>query len=217
MAAENLILGLTGGIASGKSAVAALFVARGFRLIDADVLARAVVEPGQPALAEIERHFGPQVLLPEGRLNRALLGRIVFSDPGELAVLNSITHPRIGERIEQRLAEPASGTEPILLDHPLLYETGQDRLVQKVAVVWLDRATQLERLMARNGLSLEEAVLRVEAQMDLDAKAARADFVIDNRGSMEQTERQVEAICRRLRSGTAEDPQGIAARPPTDG
>jgi dephospho-CoA kinase len=198
MSAERLILGLTGGIASGKSTVATMFVERGFRLIDADAMARVVVEPGQPALAEITEHFGARVLLPDGRLDRALLGQIVFSDPEERAVLNAITHPRIGERIAERFAELADEPRPILLDHPLLYETGQDALVDKVVVVWVDRATQLDRLMRRNTLSREEALARIAAQMDLDAKAARADYVIDNRGSVEETTRQVEAILPEL-------------------
>jgi dephospho-CoA kinase len=199
--AGPLVLGLTGGIASGKSTVAQMFVERGFRLIDADALARLVVEPGQPALAEIAAHYGSDVLLPDGRLDRARLGQIVFADAAERAVLNAITHPRIAEAIAARLIEYGAAPEPILLDHPLLYETGQDALVERVVVVRVSERTQLERLMARNGLTREEALARIGAQMPLEEKAARADYVVDNEGTLEQTARQVEAICRELGVG----------------
>ena len=192
----SLVLGLTGGIGSGKSTVARMLTERGFRHIDADQLARVVVEPGRPALAEIVEHFGPEALLPDGRLNRPWLGKIVFSDAEERAVLNAITHPRIGELILERLADGAAAEEPTLLDHPLLFETGQNALVDRVAVVWVDRATQLRRLTARDGLAEEDALARIRAQMDLDEKARLADFVIDNSGSIERTRDQVDDLCR---------------------
>ena len=194
----ELILGLTGGIASGKSTVARMLEARGFAGIDADALARVVVEPGQPALAEIAARFGPQVLRPDGTLDRPRLGAIVFADAAARAALNAITHPRIAELLLARLAEALAGPQPVLLDHPLLYETGSQALCTQVAVVYVDRDTQIRRLMERNALSREEALDRIGSQMDLEEKVRRADHVLDNRGTLEQTQRQVDELCRKL-------------------
>jgi dephospho-CoA kinase len=199
MGKTGILIGLTGGIASGKSTVAALLVERGFRLLDADGAARRVVEPGQPALAEIVEHFGAGILLPDGRLDRTKLGSIVFSDATERAKLNAITHPRIAALLLEQLAElRALGSDPVLLDHPLLYETGLQGLVDRVVVVYVDRQTQLARLMRRNSLSQSDALARIGAQMDLDEKARRADHLIDNRGPLPGTVRQVDELCKKL-------------------
>jgi dephospho-CoA kinase len=191
------ILGLTGGIGSGKSVVALMFAQLGADVIDADQLARDVVEPGQPALQEIVATFGRGVLMPDGRLNRGKLAGIIFTDAASRAKVNAITHPRIRERMEAEVAARGSGPGVLILDIPLLYESARADTVEKVVVVWVDPETQLRRLNERDGLTLEEARRRVAAQMPLDAKRARADHVIDNTGSRENTRRQVEAIYRR--------------------
>jgi dephospho-CoA kinase len=191
------ILGLTGGIGSGKSMVAQMFARLGAAVVDADQLAREVVEPGQPALQEIAATFGPEVLLPDGRLDRARLAGIIFADPAERAKLDAITHPRIRARMNEEIEARRSGPGVLVVDIPLLYENDRVDTVEKVIVVWLDPPTQLRRLRQRGGLSAEAARQRISAQMPLDAKRARADHVIDNSGELDDTRRQVEAIYRR--------------------
>jgi dephospho-CoA kinase len=192
------VLGLTGGIGSGKSMVASMFAQLGADVIDADQLAREVVEPGQPALEEIATAFGRDIMLPDGRLDRGKLGRIIFADPAARARLNAITHPRIQERMATEVALRGSRPGVLIVDIPLLYENGRSGTVEAVIVVWVDSKTQLRRLSGRGGLTVDEAQQRIAAQMPLDEKRARADVVIDNSGSRENTRRQVEAIYRRF-------------------
>jgi len=192
------VLGLTGGIGSGKSMVASMFAQLGAEVIDADQLAREVVEPGQPALAEITTAFGSGVLMPDGRLDRGKLARIIFADPVARARLNAITHPRIQERMATEMALRGSRPGLLILDIPLLYENDRVGTVEAVIVVWVDSKTQLRRLNERDGLTDDEARQRIAAQMPLDEKRARADLVVDNSGSRENTRRQVEAIYRRF-------------------
>ena len=191
------VLGLTGGIGSGKSKVAQMFAQLGAVVVDADQVAREIVEPGQPALQEIAATFGPDVLLPDGRLDRPKLAGIIFADPAERAKLDAITHPRIRARMDEEIEARRSGPGVLLVDIPLLYENDRLNTVEKVIVVWVDPRTQLRRLSQRGGLSAEAARQRISAQMPLDAKRARADHVIDNSGGLEDTRRQVEAIYRR--------------------
>jgi dephospho-CoA kinase len=191
------LLGLTGGIGSGKSMVASMFTQLGADIIDADQLAREVVEPGQPALEEIATAFGKDILLPDGRLNRGKLARIIFADPVARGTLNAITHPRIRERMDAEITARRARAGVLVVDIPLLYENDRTRAVETVIVVWVDPKTQLRRLQERDGLSVEEARQRIAAQMPLDEKRARADVVIDNSGSRENTRRQVEAVYRR--------------------
>jgi dephospho-CoA kinase len=191
------VLGLTGGIGSGKSMVASMFAQLGADVIDADQLARDVVEPGQPALDEIATAFGRDILLPDGHLDRGKLGRIIFADSVARGTLNAITHPRIRERMDAAIAERASRPGILIADIPLLYENERTGAVEAVIVVWVDPETQLRRLLERDGLTEQEARQRIAAQMPLDEKRARADAVIDNSGSRESTQRQVEAIYRR--------------------
>jgi dephospho-CoA kinase len=190
------VLGLTGGIGSGKSMVAQMFARLGAVVIDADQLAREVVEPGQPALQEIAATFGPDVLLPDGRLDRPKLARIIFADPAERAKLDAITHPRIRVRLDQEIKLRGSGPGVLIVDIPLLYENDRTSTVETVIVVWVDPQTQLRRIRERDGLSADGARQRIAAQMPLEEKRARADHVIDNSGSREDTRRQVEAIYR---------------------
>jgi len=188
------VLGLTGGIGSGKSMVAQMFARLGAMVIDADQLAREVVEPGQPALEEIAATFGRDVLLPDGRLDRAKLAGIIFADPIERAKLDAITHPRIRARMDEEIKARRSGPGVLIVDIPLLYENDRSYSVERVIVVWVDPQTQLRRIRQRDGLSTEAAGQRIAAQMPLEAKRARADHVIDNSGTREDTRRQVEAI-----------------------
>jgi dephospho-CoA kinase len=176
--------------------VAQMFAQLGAALIDADQVAREVVEPGQPALAEIAATFGPDVLLADGRLDRPKLAGIIFADSAERAKLDAITHPRIRARMEAEIKARRSDPGVLIVDIPLLYENNRINTVEKVIVVWVDPEAQLRRLRQRDGLSAEAARQRVAAQMPLDAKRARADHVIDNTGSRENTRRQVEAIYR---------------------
>lgn len=191
------VLGLTGGIGSGKTVVGEMFARLGAEVIDADQLARDVVEPGQPALDEIVKRFGAEILLPDGRLDRPKLGRIIFADAAARAALNAITHPRIRERMDAAVTERRERAGVLILDIPLLYETARTTLVEKVIVVWVDPATQTRRLLERGGLTPEEARQRIAAQMSLDDKRALADHVIDNSGGLEATRRQVEGLYRR--------------------
>jgi dephospho-CoA kinase len=194
------VLGLTGGIGSGKSMVASMFAQLGADVIDADRLARDVVEPGQPALQEIASTFGRDILLPDGRLDRGKLGRIIFADPVARGTLNAITHPRIRERMDAEIAARQSGPGVLIVDIPLLFENERTDRVETVIVVWVDTETQLRRLVERDELSEHDARQRIAAQMPLDEKRARADVVIDNSGSRENTRRQVDAIYRRYAS-----------------
>ena len=192
------VLGLTGGIGSGKSMVLSMFANLGAEVIDADQLAREVVEPGQPALEEIATAFGRDMLMPDGRLDRGKLARIIFADPVARARLNAITHPRIRERMATEMALRGSRPGLLIVDIPLLYENDRSDTVESVIVVWVDAKTQLRRLTERDGLTPDEARQRIAAQMPLDEKRARADLVVDNSGSRENTRRQVEAIYRRF-------------------
>src|SRR5256884_4522541 len=178
--------------------VASMFAQLGADVIDADQLAREVVQPGQPALEEIAAAFGRDILLPDGRLDRGMLARIIFADPVARARLNAITHPRIQERMATEMALRGSRPGVLIVDIPLLYENDRTSSVESVIVVWVDPKTQLRRLIERDGLTADEARQRIAAQMPLDEKRARADLVVDNSGSRENTRRQVEAIYRRF-------------------
>ena len=183
------IIGLTGGIASGKSTVSRALQDLGAIIIDADEVAHAIIEPGKPAWEDIVEHFGTVVLNPDQTIDREKLGAIVFNDPARLQVLNQITHPRVGEQFKQMIKNIKSQQSDAVLfiEVPLLYETHMDRICDEVWVVWVDEETQIQRLMKRDGLSREDALKRIDAQMSLDEKAKRADVVIDNRFSIEET------------------------------
>jgi dephospho-CoA kinase len=191
-----LIVGLTGGIGSGKSSAAREFVKLGVRLVDSDVLARTVVEPGRPALAEIRKRFGDGVIGADGTLSRERLRDIVFHDAAALADLNAIVHPAVYAEMaaEMEAYRKDPGDTILMLDIPLLYESGGDRIVDCVVVVWVDRETQIARLAARDGFSREAAINRIEKQMDLDEKRRRADYVVDNTGTFEDLGRRVHAV-----------------------
>ncbi len=191
-----LLVGLTGSIATGKSTVSAMFAHQGARVIDADLLAREVVMPGQPAYAGILEEFGSHLVLEDGSLDRKALGAIVFADPARRKRLEEITHPAVGARQQRILSVlDEEGFEGIVLwDAALLFETGGVSKMDKVVVVVADPETERRRLMARDGLSEAEARARIASQMPIGEKAKRADHVIDNSGTREETERQVRAV-----------------------
>lgn len=194
------LYGLTGGIASGKSTVSQMLRQLGAELIDADQVAREVVEPGQPALAEIAARF-PGVLTPEGRLDRAELGRRVFADPAQRQALNAIIHPRIQEAFLARTqALEGRGVPQVVYDAPLLIENGLHRLMDGVILVAVPEEVQKARLIAREGLTEEAAQARIDSQLPLEEKRRHATWVIDNAGSLEATRAQVEAIWREIQA-----------------
>jgi len=189
------VIGLTGGIASGKSAVSAMLKDLGAKVINADLVSRQVVEPGKPAWQQIVDEFQESILNKDGTINRKKLGEIVFSDPAKLDRLNKITHPYIIAEIEQQIAEHrASGEGVLVLEAPLLLELGLERMVDEVWVVAVKPEVQLKRLMERDKLSVKEAQLRIESQMPLEEKLKKADRVIDNSGTLQETWDQVERI-----------------------
>lgn len=188
------LYGLTGGIASGKSTVSAMFRQAGVPVIDADELAREVVEPGQPALAEIAARF-PGTLTPEGKLDRAKLGALIFKDPAERAALGAITHPRIQAlALERTTALAEAGAPCALYDAALLIENKLYQAMDGVILVSCPPEAQLARLIARNGLTEDQARQRIDSQMSLEQKRPFATWLIDNGGSLESTREQVKKV-----------------------
>ncbi len=196
------VVGLTGGIASGKTTFAAALRARGVPVVDADALARAAVAPGTPALAEIARVFGAGVLAPDGGLDRKKLGALVFADPGARRRLEAITHPAVRVAMAEETARlAAAGHALAFYDTPLLYEVGLERLLDCVVVVWAPRDVQRARLQARDGLAPADADARLAAQLPIDEKAARADFVVENAGAPAALSPKADRLLADLRRG----------------
>src|SRR5205085_2353342 len=177
----------------------------GAEIIDADVLAREVVEPGEPALAEIAAGFGPAVLGPDGRLDRKALGAIVFADPERRRALEAITHPRIRDRFQRRLeALAARGFRGLVIfDAAVMIESGNYRNMDKLVVVVTDEPTQIARLIARDGIDRDEALRKIRSQMPLAEKAKLADYVIDNSGAPAATAERVRAVYQALLADAA--------------
>lgn len=191
----GVIIGLTGGIASGKSTVSRHFESLGVTVIDADHIARKVVEPGQPALADIVEVFGSEVLNEDGTLNRTALGAHIFQNPDLRARLGAITHPRIAQEMAHQSAAAFERGEPwVIYDAALIVENGLHKAFESLIVVACSAETQLERLMARDGLSEDDARARIDSQMPLSEKLKVADFVIDNDRSLDHTRRQVDDL-----------------------
>ena len=185
---------LTGGIATGKSFCAARFAALGAAVVDADILAREAVEPGSAGLAAVAARFGAAVLLPDGGLDRAALGALVFADRSARADLEAIVHPEVYRRINDWFAARPTGTRVAIADIPLLYETGHEHDFDQVVVCACAPPEQLRRLMARDRLSLEAARARIAAQWPIDEKVARADHVVWTDRGYEATEQQVREV-----------------------
>lgn len=187
------ILGLTGGIATGKSTVSRYFSDKGYAVVDADVVARRVVEPGTEGLANIVAHFGTEIIQKDGTLNREKLGVMIFSDAEKRETLNNLLSAQIRRTIMADTATLVNANQPlIVLDIPLLYEAGYETHCDAVMVVYTTEAVQLERLMARNNLTEEEALNRIASQEPIETKKDRADIVIDNNGPLNHTYEQVE-------------------------
>ncbi|MFQ6321304.1 dephospho-CoA kinase [Bacillus halotolerans] len=191
----TLVIGLTGGIASGKSTVANMLIDKGITVIDADIIAKQAVEIGMPAYRQIIDEFGEDILLENGDIDRRKLGALVFTNEQKRLALNSIVHPAVREEMLKRRDESIANQETfVVLDIPLLFESKLESLVDKIIVVSVTKEIQLERLTKRNQLTVEEALSRIRSQMPLEEKVSRADNVIDNSGTLEETKQQLEEI-----------------------
>ncbi|KAK6634897.1 hypothetical protein RUM44_000144 [Polyplax serrata] len=194
-------VGLTGGIASGKSTVTKMFIDSGLPVIDADTIARKVVEPGRKAWKEIRKEFGDAIFHEDGTLNRQKLGNIIFQDVEKRKRLTLITHPEImREMIISAIKLGCHGHPFIILDIPLLFESGElVRLMHKIIVVNCNENLQIERLLSRNNLTMKAAKLRLSSQIPLDEKCQKADYVIDNSCTLDETREQVNKIIEDLK------------------
>jgi dephospho-CoA kinase len=187
------LIGVTGGIATGKSTVDRLLAAHGASVIDADELAREAVRPGEPALDEVAARFGREVLLPDGNLDRGRLGEVVFTDPEARRDLERITHPRINELIGERIATALAGPAPLVaVDIPLLFESAREAMFEGVLLVYAPPEVQVRRLRERNGLDEAAALQRLAAQLPIDEKRDRATWIIDNSDGLDATSRAVD-------------------------
>ena len=194
------LIGLTGGIASGKSVVAARLAERGAVVVDADRIAREVVEPGTPALARIAEEFGAGVIAPDGSLDRAALGALIFTSPEKRAALNAITHPAVLERSHELFAA-AAAADPraiVVYDVPLLLDTGRVDEFDLIVVVNASTTTRVERMIQLRGMTRDEALHRINSQATDTERLAIADIVIDSNGSLDETLAQADAVWERL-------------------
>lgn len=195
----SLIIGLTGSIGTGKSTISHMFKERGIPVVDADLIAREVVEPGQPAYEAIVRVFTEKVLRADGTLDRKALGAIIFANEAERSKLNAIIHPAIREEmLRQRDAYVADGAGCVVMDIPLLFESKLTDYVDKIIVVTVDENVQLQRITARDGSSIEEAKRRINSQIPVIEKVKLADLVIDNNGTKKETCHQFEQLLTTL-------------------
>jgi len=193
-------LGLTGGIASGKSTVGSMLRKLGLTVLDADSIAHELIETGEPAYEEVVREFGPTILNADKRISRAALAKIVFADPAKLARLNAVVHPRVEERllVEFEKLQRHSAPAVAFVEAALIIEAGLDKKLDGVVVVWCEPEQQLERLLAR-GLSEDEARRRINSQLPIDEKLLRATEKIDCSGSLAHARQQVEDLATKLR------------------
>lgn len=190
-----MIIGLTGSIASGKSTVSAMLRKKGFPIVDADEIARLVVEPGSPVLLEISRQFGEDIVNEDGSLNREKLGGLIFGNDEERQKLNGIIHPAIRqEMLRQKDEWLSKGANTVIMDIPLLFESKLQSFVDKIIVVSVSPEIQKERLIARNVLSQEEANARIRSQLPMEIKEQGADAVLFNDGTQEETVKQLECV-----------------------
>jgi dephospho-CoA kinase len=199
------LIGLTGGIATGKSTVSAMFKKAGAIIIDADRIARAVVKKGLPAYREIVAQFGTEILLPDGEINRNMLGNIIFNDPHKKQLLNRIVHPHVNEEVNRQIKQTQK-THPnavVVLDVPLLIEAGMHNNLSEIIVVYAPQDIQIQRLMQRDRISEADALARVQSQMSIEEKKQQATLVIDNSGTIENTRRQALDTFKRLKDSAA--------------
>lgn len=197
----SLVVGLTGSIATGKSTVVEWFKNMDVPVIDADHIAKEIVQPGRPMLARLKEHFGDEIIQEDQSLNRTRLGQIIFNDEASRKALNRLMHPAIIEEItSQSESLKAQGVPLVLIDIPLLYESRLNDLVDRVLVVYTSIPLQLERLMIRDKLSKQEAIKRMEAQLSIEKKKQQADDVIDNSGTIDETIRQCQIMYDKYQS-----------------
>ena len=190
-----MIIGLTGSIASGKSTVSAMLKKKGYPIVDADEIARLVVEPGSPVLMEIVRVFGQDILHEDGSLNREKLGALIFGHEEERRILNGIIHPAIRkEMLRQKEHWVLAGSNTVIMDIPLLFESKLQSFVDRIIVVSVTPEIQKQRLIVRNVLSEEEADARIKSQLSMEEKELGADAVLHNNETVEHTGRQLDAI-----------------------
>lgn len=188
----TLVVGLTGGIASGKSTVANMIKEMGIEVIDADIEARKAVEIGEVAYEQIITYFGEAILNDDHTINRSQLGEIIFNDSAKRQKLNEIVHPDVRRRMnEKKEAAISRGDQVVVLDIPLLFESGLKHMVDVVLLVYVEKDVQLQRLMERNQLTMEEALARIQSQMPIEDKRKLADKVIYNNGSIDNTKKQL--------------------------
>jgi dephospho-CoA kinase len=205
------LVGLTGGIGSGKSTVAARLADHGVPVVDADQVAREIVEPGEAALEELAEHFGPDVLTADGALDRPALARLAFVDDEQRAVLDGIMHPRIHERIVERVTELVEGRASlVVVDHPLLLEIDQAATFDAVVVVLAPEEVRVRRLVEHRGLDEQDVRARMRAQTDDETRRRLADHVIENTGGVEELRQRTDAVLAELRraAGEAAAPAG---------
>ena len=210
-----IVVGLAGRSGAGKSTVAGMFGARGAACLDVDGVAREIVRPGSPVLAEIERAFGGEYLLADGGLDRRKLGRKVFSDPAALELLSSITHPALARKVSEWIAELGASEEPppvAVIDAAVLFESGLAKLTHAVVVAVADEQVQAERIAARDNIPVSDALARVRAQKPVDEMVECAEFVIRTDCSLEQTEAQVDKVWQTLLSDRGASPDGCRVR-----
>ena len=195
-----LVIGLTGGIATGKSTVSDILENAGAVIIDADRIARQVVKKNLPAYRQIVDSFGESVLLPDGEIDRTALGHVIFNDPRKKQLLNTIVHPQVRKETKRQLRriEKNDPNALVILDIPLLYETGMHRNLSEVIVVYAPEHAQVKRLMQRDQISEEDALARIRSQMPIEQKKSRATLVIDNSGTVKNTRKQTLKIFQRL-------------------
>ncbi|MGE5397310.1 MAG: dephospho-CoA kinase [Chitinophagales bacterium] len=193
------IIGLTGGIATGKSTVSEMLGQLGAVVIDGDRVAHEVMQPGESAYQKVVAHFGSEILQPNGEIDRGKLGDLIFNNPELRFTLNSIVHPVVEKAMRSTTQQLPLDTEIVVWDIPLLIETGMNHQVDEVWLVWVDEETQLERLMQRNRIPAEEALKRIRSQMSIFEKIKKSDRLIDNRGSFEETRRITTEFYHHLR------------------
>lgn len=187
-----MIIGLTGGIASGKSTVSNILKSFGIKIADADVTAKEISER-EDVIREMTEIFGKEILGEDGKLDRAKLKEMVFSDKNKLSALNKLIHPKVKEEFK-KIKENAAKNDIIIFDIPLLFESGMDKMCDKIILVFVDRETQIKRMFERDGLSEELAVKIIDAQMSLEEKMKKSDIHINNNGTLEELEKKVKDI-----------------------
>ena len=196
------VIGLTGGIATGKSTVSAIFKNAGAVIIDADRIARKVVKRNSPVYRRVVEAFGASVLLPDGEIDRTVLGNIIFNDPRKKQLLNTIVHPHVRKETDRQLKhiEQNNPDAFVILDIPLLFEAGMRKDLSEVIVVFTPAHIQIKRLMERDHISREDAMARIRSQMPIEEKKSLATIVIDNSGTREHTRKQALQIYHRLKA-----------------